>query len=350
MGVYKEWRDLLDMYMEQGYDFDEASDMADQYWIDNKEYKKLYQSYIEESIGRYYEKEDKFINILLEKGQTTLYHKYWNLLLNKTFQRFWYLVNYHTEKGREISTKKFLSYDKKMIEENHNKYPRYQDPYLNFIYDWYEALKFIDIYIERMQRINATEDIERAKFLKESVYNLKKPRAKKSTDKRKMSEELFWELIQESREKSEFDSDFTEILKDKLEAMSATEIKKFQKLLLEKMNELNHWDIWALAHIVRKGCGDDAFDYFKAWVISKGKEAFEDVKDMKLDKLKKLFQESDPQLEEFMYVAQNAYADKKYDEMPIPRVKNQPIQGEEWNEEEVCKSYPKICEMFGYTS
>ena len=349
MSLYSEWQELCDKYRDEGYDLFEASDMVYQHWIKKQQYQKVYESLIEDSTGKYSEEGDKFITILLQKGQTKLYHKYWNFLLNKAIQRFWIYVKHHTQKGREINTQKFLSYDMKTIEENHNKYPRYQDPYLEFIYDWYETMKLIDIYIERMQKINAIEDIEKAKFLKDSIYNLKKPKAKKTTDKRKMSEEVFWELIQESRDKSEFDSDFIEILKEKLEAMSATEIKKFQKLLLEKMNELNHWDIWALAYIVRKGCGDDEFDYFKAWVVSKGKEVFEDLKEMKLEKLKKPFKDSDAQLEEFMYVAQNAYENKQYEEMPMPRVKNTPIQGKEWSEDNICKDYPELCKMFNYS-
>ena len=350
MGIRDEFFDTEEIYYKQGYDYDESFRLACQQWIDEKKYKKLFDYFVAEFEGSYSDRVDLFIEKFLQKGQKTLYQKYWNFLLNDAVQRFWIYVKYHTQKGREINTEKFLSYDMKTLEENHSKYPRYQDPYLEFIYDWHETMKLIDIYIERMQKINATEDIQRAKFLKECIYNLKKPKAKKTTDRRKMNEEVFWELIQESREASEFDSDFIEILRDKLEAMSATEIKKFQKILLEKMNELNHWDIWALAYIVRKGCGDDEFDYFKAWVISKGKEAFEDVKAMRLEKLKELFEESDPQLEEFMYVAQNAYENKKYEEMPMPRVKDKPIQGQEWEEEKICERYPKLCAMFEYAS
>ena len=108
-------------------------------------------------------------------------------------------------------------------------------------------------------------------------------------------------------------------------------------------------DIWALAYIVRKGCGDDAFDYFKAWVVSKGEEAFENVKNMKIEKLKELFENDDPQSEEFMYVAQEAYENKKYEEMAMPRVKEKPMQGKEWSEDTICKDYPELCKMFNYS-
>ncbi len=89
---------------------------------------------------------------------------------------------------------KFVSYDINILEENHNKYPAYQDPYLNFVYTWHKIIELVDKYIEAMQRINATEEIERAKILKESVYNLKKPKAKKTTDKRMRVIMNFWML------------------------------------------------------------------------------------------------------------------------------------------------------------
>ncbi len=211
------------------------------------------------------------------------------------------------------------------------------------------TLDFIDRYIVEMQKINATEEIERANILKESVYNLKKPKAKKTTDKRKMTEILFWELIEESAKESEGNSDFSDTLKDRLEAMGMPEIKKFQKILLEQINELEHWDIWALAYIVRKGCGDDAFDYFKAWVISKGKEAFESIKYMQIEKFNILFENYDPQFEEFMYVAQEAYENKKNEMMPDIRIKAHKIQGKEWTEDKICESYPELCKMFNYS-
>ena len=99
---------------------------------------------------------------------------------------------------------------------------------------------------------------------------------------------------------------------------------------------------------MRRGCGDDGFDYFCAWVISKGKETFNNIKDLKLDTLKSIFAQEDPQLEEMFYVANEAYANKKSEEMPMPRIKSQEIQGKKWDEESICESYSKLCEMFEY--
>ena len=346
MGIRDEFYDIESIYESKGYSHDDSYHLSCQYWIDKQEYKKLYDYFVEEVEGNYSEDINIYINIFLEKGEKKLYRRYWNFLFNSEINKFWYRFC-HQSKKKEIQIEEILSYKMQILEENKNKYPAYQDLYLSFIYNWHKTIEFINKYIEAMQKINATEEIERAKILKESVCNLKKPKAKKTTDKRKMTKTLFWELIEQSREETASDSEFLDVLKDKLEAMSAVEIKKFQKILLEQSNELEHWDVWALAYIVRGGCGDDGFDYFKAWVISKGKEAFESVKNMQIEKFQNLFEE-DPQFEEFMYVAQEAYANKKHEEMPTPRVKSQPIQGKEWSEESIRNSYPKLCMMFEY--
>jgi len=349
MSIRDDFFDLEDIYSKEGYDWDEAYHMVCKQWIKEGKYKKLYDFFVAEIEGNYVESINPYIDTFLEHGYKKLYVKYWNFLLNTQLKKFWYAFDYYKKtRNRTPTTEEFLSHDMKTLEENADKYPAYQDFYLNIVYDWHKVQKFINRYIQAMQKIDATEEIEKAKLLKESVYNLKKPKAKKMTDKRKIDENTFWELIKETREEIEDTSEFTDRLRDKLESMSAVEIKKFQKLLLQKMEELNHWDIWALAYIVRGGCGDDEFDYFKAWVVSKGKEVFESIKNMQMDHLKKLFENEEPQLEAFMYVAQEAYERKKYDVMPTPRVKSIPIQGKEWSEENICKSYPELCQMFNY--
>ena len=346
MNMKKRYDELRDL----GHDHDEAQDILKRECIE----KNLYTEFINYLLKEYYNHTayaESFLDALVENQAYQPYKMYWKVRVTEEIRYMWELVDYwKNEKGKTFTTKDLISYDRKILDENQDKYPAYQDEWLSFVWHWYNTQDFIDIYIKRMQKIGATEEIERAKFLKECIYNLKKPKAKKTTDKRKMSEEVFWELIDESRKKSEFDGDFIETIRDKLEAMGASEIKKFQKILLEKMNELNRWDIWALAYVVRNGCGDDEFDYFKAWCVSKGKEAFEDVKAMRLEKLKELFEGGDPQLEEFMYVASEAYENKKYEEMPMPRVKDTPMQGEEWKEEKICERYPKLCAMFEYAS
>jgi len=353
------------------YDFYLDDKMMDKL-LDEKKYNLIISYIIDQYDTGGYNKElfPKLETALIENNDKNLLRKFWNHIISKKSDRFWYLYKHYNEYNhnkplsgfmkffkkkepviddKKITTEELLAFDKILVEENHVKYPSKQNTKLNLIWDWYEILGLIDTSIEQLEKMDLIGDVKKLIQLKENIYNLKKPKAKKTTDKRKMSEDLFWELIEESGKASDNDSEFIDTLKDKLEAMNAPEIKKFQKILLEQINELEHWDIWALAYIIRKGCGDDAFDYFKAWVISKGKEAFENVKNMKIEKLKNLFQNNDPQFEEFMYVAQEAYENKKNEMMPDIRIKAQKIQGQEWTEDKICESYPELCKMFNYS-
>lgn len=118
--------------------------------------------------------------------------------------------------------------------------------------------------------MNDKSELEKTERLYNDIDNLIKPKAKPSSDKRKIDETLFWKLIDDYRTLTNDKFDFIEKLSSKLEEFKPSEIRKFERIFRTKYEELNLGQLWALAYIVRRGCGDDAFDYFKAWVISKG--------------------------------------------------------------------------------
>ena len=138
---------------------------------------------------------------------------------------------------------------------------------------------------------------------------------------------------------------FMDNLRPSLERFHPKEIRKFDKILLTKINELNTWELWALAYIVRGGCGDDAFDYFKAWVVSKGRKAFETIKGLEEDKLVPVFDE-DPQLEELYYLAGEVYETKTSEFMPPVRVKTSKLTGKRWKEDKLAETFPSLYKLF----
>lgn len=93
--------------------------------------------------------------------------------------------------------------------------------------------------------------------------------------KLKVDEGSFWQIIYDSNEISGTSSEFTRNLESSLEKLNQAEINKFNKILHDKYNKLNSWDLWAIAYIVMGGCSDDGFDYFKMWIISQGKKVYE---------------------------------------------------------------------------
>ncbi|KGL59085.1 DUF4240 domain-containing protein [Polaribacter sp. Hel1_85] len=196
-----------------------------------------------------------------------------------------------------------------------------------------------------LTELGAEEEIRKTDELIKTVDKLEKPKPKKTTDKRKIDEKVFWELININREKSEDKIDFIEKLSNQLKEFKPSEIKRFERTFLTKYQELNRWEIWALVYIARRGCGDDAFDYFKAWVISKGQKAFENIKGLKISELKQYFDE-DPQLEEMFSLAENVYENKTGELMTPVRVKKQKLSGKEWKEENLEKEFSEIWKIF----
>jgi len=78
----------------------------------------------------------------------------------------------------------------------------------------------------------------------------------------------FWRLIKSSKKQSgNACMQQVRALTDILKGLPAQEIIEFQKLLVHYMNESYTTELWAAADLVNGGCGDDCFDYFRAWLI-----------------------------------------------------------------------------------
>ena len=202
-------------------------------------------------------------------------------------------------------------------------------------------------YIRVMKKLGEKQEVD---YFTETLQIFKEGKKRKKTsspDKRKMTEDLFWQLIDESRKETESCSEQIESLIEKLEQFNATQIKKFQKILFENLARLNHWDIWALAYIARNGCSDDEFDYFRAWVISQGKKVFDfALKDV--NKAAKFIGDEDQQCEGLLYAAEEAYENKSDSSLTIGSTKVK-IKGQEWNEDNLKQRYPELCKRFGFS-
>ena len=211
------------------------------------------------------------------------------------------------------------------------------------------ALKGISEFISGLELLDQAEEIEKVHNFYRSVYSLQKPVPKTSTDKRKIDEQVFWEVIEQSRQGVTDQYEFLDKLSAVLGTFKPNEIRNFQRILLTKQQELNRWEHWALAYIVRRGCGDDEFDYFRVWVLSKGRKHFEVIKNLDTAKLKLLFEE-DPQLEELLYLAETVYEEKTGEMMKEIKVKQSKLKGKEWTEENIISNFPILCDLFDYPS
>lgn len=322
-GELNEWwkkNNLTDQHYEKTFE-----DLRD-IWIKDNRFSELI-AFIHENWdnGQW----DKFFepleNYLIENRLEKEYLKFWKGILRHRFSSLW-------ERNKEFG-------NKKNAWDGTQKTYEYQKFTLEGLFRFKKGLITLDL----------EDEIKKVDDLITTVNNLEKPKPKLTTDKRKIDDKVFWELIDSNRQKSEDKGDFLELLSSQLEEFKPTEIRRFERIFQTKFQELNRWDLWALAYIVRRGCGDDAFDYFKAWVISKGQKAFEIIKDFKVPDLKRLFDE-EPQLEDMLYLTEKVFENKTGELMSPIRVKKQKLIGKKWNEDKIDIEFPELCELFEYKS
>lgn len=93
----------------------------------------------------------------------------------------------------------------------------------------------------------------------------------------------FWALVTASR--AGLDADDPErATEEQLEALQALltdrpdrELLAFQHRLHEQVARAGDWRLWAAGYLATGGMSDDAFDYFRLWLVLQGRDAFERV-------------------------------------------------------------------------
>ena len=88
-----------------------------------------------------------------------------------------------------------------------------------------------------------------------------------------MSAAEFWSVIDRARGITDptGPSATPGALKRQLDSLSGEKIAAFAERYDQTMVELNRWTIWDAGYAAAQGMGDDDFDYFRAWLIGKGR-------------------------------------------------------------------------------
>jgi hypothetical protein len=54
-------------------------------------------------------------------------------------------------------------------------------------------------------------------------------------------------------------------------------IEGFDRVYRDLVARAYTWDLWGAAYVICGGCSDDGFDYFRDWLISKGRAVYENA-------------------------------------------------------------------------
>ncbi|MFD0751900.1 DUF4240 domain-containing protein [Mucilaginibacter calamicampi] len=181
------------------------------------------------------------------------------------------------------------------------------------------------------------------------------------TKAEKMDEKEFWKIIDYSYNAAKGNLDLqNEIIVKKLSAYAPEEIINFEIILCKKLIEANNYKILAANKIIDAYVSDDGFLYFRLWLISLGRETFEQtIKNP--DYLAGVVDNGVvPDFEHLLYVSTQAYKNKtgkQQEDDSFPRdvafnkglnydLGGPAITGNDWKEDELPKLYPKLWEKF----
>lgn len=173
-----------------------------------------------------------------------------------------------------------------------------------------------------------------------------------------LDEDKFWLIIDHSLKKSKNQDEQEQFLVEEIELLSPKDIIGFRlrtdKLLYDTYNS----EMWCAGYIMNGGCSDDGFEYFRCWLISRGKNTYYKTKsnpDYLVNEINEGSEFYD--FEGFWYVALTAFKNKTgkelYDYIDNDKFKtnegNYPkfkFTWQENNQESMMKICPKLFQKF----
>ena len=136
-----------------------------------------------------------------------------------------------------------------------------------------------------------------------------KPVIEKSAEM--LDESIYWNIVEKSLKYKNNQDDQEEFLIKEIEKLSPKEIIGFRLRTDKFLYNTYNSEMWCAAYIMNGGCSDDGFEYFRNWVISRGKDVFYKAKENP-DSLISEYIEGEEfyDFESFWYVALTAFENK----------------------------------------
>ncbi len=167
-----------------------------------------------------------------------------------------------------------------------------------------------------------------------------------------MDVETFWKLIDATREASCGDvSKQADLLVELLVKNSVDEIFAYERIMDELLDKAYDAALWDAADIIGCGCSDDGFWDFRAWLISRGREVYENALADPESLVDLIDVNDDAQRGALIYVAITAYEQKTGQDMPSKNYETKhhysQLKGAHWSEENRQERFPKLAVKFG---
>lgn len=125
-----------------------------------------------------------------------------------------------------------------------------------------------------------------------------------------MNEDLYWQIITESLANTSNQDEQEEFLVSRIKKLSPNEMIGFRLRTDKLLYDTYTSEMWCAGYIMNGGCSDDGFEYFRCWVISRGKEVFYKAKENPDSLISETLPDPehyDYEFESFWYVALTAF-------------------------------------------
>ena len=160
-----------------------------------------------------------------------------------------------------------------------------------------------------------------------------------------MNEDVFWDIINRTKENSENDYDVQkDQLEIELEKLTPNEIILFYNRFRYFRGLAYTWELWGAIYLIKGGCGDDSFNDFRELVIAKGKDFYYKAIENPEVLSEMSFSDIVCDWEGLGYIPDTVFEKKTGKNIPSLFTENITISGDEWEEDidELEKKFPKI--------
>lgn len=126
-----------------------------------------------------------------------------------------------------------------------------------------------------------------------------------------LDEDLYWAIIDKSLKETKNQDDQEEFLIQEISTLSPKQMIGFRLRTDKLLHDTYNSEMWCAGYIMNGGCSDDGFEYFRNWVISRGKEAYYSAKQNPDNLISEVYENAEMyDFESFWYVALEAFKQK----------------------------------------
>jgi hypothetical protein len=172
-----------------------------------------------------------------------------------------------------------------------------------------------------------------------------------------MSDDAFWAVIGHTTALEANTDAQLDALTQVLNTLSADEVIAFEQAFQRSSIRAYTWELWGAGYVAHGGMSDDGFEYFRRWLISKGRGIYQHVMARPDDLADLLAADSEGPLEfeEFAYAAGDVWVSKTGQSIDVfhERVGSMLAMGDpagepfEEDPTHLAARYPKLWRRFG---